>query len=187
MKNSIQERSGFSLIEVVIAMGIATFALISIFGLFSTSLTTNKDASTQQEGFEVERVLPAWLAGTNSTNPNSIYYPGTLFTTLYPGKGSAGIYVYTATNQGIVSTVVTNTAPPTLASSFGMVYYVTLRASSNAPTNIFVNGVSAQASDWNSWPALPVTARVFQIPNPLNTNSVTNALPTMIFDFVIPR
>ena len=186
MKNSIQERSGFSLIEVVIAMGIATFALISIFGLFSTSLTTNKDASTQQEGFEVERVLPSRLMDTNFQTACNLT-PANLFTTLYPGKGSSGVFVYTATNQTGISTIITNNPPPTLASSFGMVYYVKLSASSNAPTNVFVNGTAAQAADWNSWPGLPVTARVYQIPNPLNTNSVTNSVPTMIFDFIIPR
>jgi type II secretory pathway pseudopilin PulG len=181
VKSLSHDRDGFSLIEVVIAMGIATFALISIFGLFSTSLTTSKDASSQQEGFEVERVIPSILAGTNFTNVNG------LLNDLYGGAGSVNVFVYTATNDsGGVSTVVTNTAPKYISDSYGLVYCVKLGPSTNAPPNVFTNAAYNPSSlDLQTWPSVPVTARVYPFTG--STNTLSNAVPTMIFDFIIPR
>jgi len=49
----------FSLIEVVVSLGIISFALISIIGLFSVGLKTNKESSDQIDAANTASLLMA--------------------------------------------------------------------------------------------------------------------------------
>ncbi len=49
--------TAFSMIEVVVALGIVSFALISIFGLFSLGLKTNKESSDQIQAADLTSLL----------------------------------------------------------------------------------------------------------------------------------
>ena len=49
----------FSLIEVVLALGVVAIALVGIFSLFSTSLKTNRETTDRQEGIDLHRASTA--------------------------------------------------------------------------------------------------------------------------------
>jgi uncharacterized protein (TIGR02598 family) len=44
MRGSFPFRSGFSLVEVTLALGIAAFCLIAVFGLMPVGVQTNRNA-----------------------------------------------------------------------------------------------------------------------------------------------
>ena len=69
--------AGFSLVEVVLAVGIVGFALLSIFSLFSVSLQTNNATIEQVEALSAVKALPAVLQSVKdtSTPPNQGFIP----------------------------------------------------------------------------------------------------------------
>jgi type II secretory pathway pseudopilin PulG len=52
-------RSGFSLVEVVIALGITAFSLVAVFGLLPVALNTNRDSVQQTEAADLLSLLEA--------------------------------------------------------------------------------------------------------------------------------
>ena len=178
---------GFSLIEVVIAIGISTFALLSIFGLFNTSLSANKDASAQQEGLEMVRAIPARLQDSNFNANLLSNIPTTLFSGASPVTNARiPLYVYqtnTVSNPvsvPVYTTVISDKIPSNAAITPGLQFLVLLGASTNMPTNVF-------STNADLWPGYPLTATVYQSSSWTATNSMSNKVPTMIFDFILPR
>ena len=47
MKRSINSQGAFSLVEVTLALGIAAFCLIAVFGLVPVGVQTNRNATSQ--------------------------------------------------------------------------------------------------------------------------------------------
>ena len=183
----------FSLIEVVIAIGIVSFALLGIFSLFTASLKTNKDASAQQEGFEIQRMLLSKMQDTNQFTPTAL---ANMWKTNYafsPSKTNI-FFVYNTNNISAPGapfvTVLTNNATGYMLGN-GNLYYVLILPSSNFPTNIFTKaGVSYTASDFTNWPSLPLHATVYSIPTPSSTTNaafISNSTPVVSFDFIIPK
>jgi hypothetical protein len=56
-----QPGAGFSLVEVVLAIGIVSFALLAIFGLFGNALQSKAETLSQQEVLGLTRSLPEFL------------------------------------------------------------------------------------------------------------------------------
>ena len=57
---------GFSLVEVVLSLGIAAFALIAIFGLLPVGLTSNRDSIDQSAASQLAVLLDEDLRSTKS-------------------------------------------------------------------------------------------------------------------------
>ena len=181
-------RDAFSLIEVVIAIGVVAVALLGIFGLFSTSLKTNKDSSSQQEGFEVERMLISKFQDTNFTVNGALLSNMFASNYTYATPRTNFFFVYASNTSGSLVTVMTNKAPVNYSTTNGTLYYALILQTSNFPTNLFTKSNSTyQPSDWPSWPSLPVHATVYSIPTPSATNTITNSVPVISFDFIIPK
>lgn len=184
--------NAFSLIEVVIAIGIVSFALLGIIGLFSATLKTNKDASAQQEGFEIQRMLTSKMQDTNQFTPTLLT---NMFKTNYvfsPAHTNI-FFIYNTNNSSTPGappvTVLTNSANNYVMRN-GTLYYVMILPSSNFPANIFTkSGPSFQATDWPNWPSLPLHAIVYSIPTPTSTSAafISNSTPVISFDFIIPK
>jgi len=90
------QRAGFSLVEVTLALGVAAFCLVAVFGLLPVGLSSNQTAITQTTAASVAAQIAADLhatppsAGTSalgfkipaagggaSTNPQVLYFTAT--------------------------------------------------------------------------------------------------------------
>ena len=65
---------GFSLVEVVIALGITAFCLVAVFGLLPIGLNVNRDSVQQTEAANLVSLIDGDLRsapkGTNAKSPN---------------------------------------------------------------------------------------------------------------------
>jgi type II secretory pathway pseudopilin PulG len=191
--SDLRRSDAFSLIEVVIAIGIASFALLSMFSLFSTSLKSNKDASAQQEGFEVERMITSYFQDTNFMTTSAL---SALMLNTFQKNRTNSYFIYTTTNgsgnPGGITTVLTNAPALTSINYSGTLYYVLISGSPNISASTFSGfaGVGATPlTSFPSWPSLPLHATVYAIPstNSTNASSLSNSAPVISFDFVIPK
>jgi uncharacterized protein (TIGR02598 family) len=66
MRKPLFARSGFTMTEIVMALGIAAFCLIGIFGLLSVGLQSSQSSSEQTA---VAQVMTAIVADLQSTRP----------------------------------------------------------------------------------------------------------------------
>jgi uncharacterized protein (TIGR02598 family) len=90
MKRSIALDTAFSLVEVTLALGIAAFCLIAIFGLMPVGVQTNRNATSQTAATNIIAAVVADLRATPKgsstssqfsvtfgTNPPPMYFDGT--------------------------------------------------------------------------------------------------------------
>jgi uncharacterized protein (TIGR02598 family) len=61
--------AAFSLVELTLALGIAAFCLIAVFGLMPVSVQTNRNATSQTAGTNIIAAVVADLRATPLTNP----------------------------------------------------------------------------------------------------------------------
>ena len=81
MKLTISRLNAFSLVEVVLAVGIAAFCLLSIMALFPTSLATNQITIQQTVNTNLVAAIAADLRATPVTSTDSPRYGITIPTT----------------------------------------------------------------------------------------------------------
>jgi uncharacterized protein (TIGR02598 family) len=67
-------KSGFSLVEVTLALGIAAFCLIAVFGLLPVGVQTNRNATSQTAATNILAAVVADLRATPLTNATSVQY-----------------------------------------------------------------------------------------------------------------
>lgn len=63
--------SGFSLVEVTLALGIAAFCLIALIGLMPVGIQTNRNATSQTRATNIMAAVIADLRATPKTNTTS--------------------------------------------------------------------------------------------------------------------
>jgi len=91
MKLASRGTRSFSLVEVTLAVGIAAFCLIAVFGLVPVGVQTNRNATSQTAATSIVAAVVADLRATPKTNAISTQFGITLGTnaTLYfDGTGS---------------------------------------------------------------------------------------------------
>jgi uncharacterized protein (TIGR02598 family) len=84
--------AGFSLVEVTLALGIAAFCLIAVFGLLPVGVQTNRNASSQTAATSIIAAVIADLRATLKSSPTSSQF-GIAFgtnTTLYFDSAEQG-------------------------------------------------------------------------------------------------
>jgi uncharacterized protein (TIGR02598 family) len=64
MKRSIRVAAAFSLVEVTLALGIAAFCLIAVFGLLPVGVQTNRNATSQTRATNIMGAVVADLRAT---------------------------------------------------------------------------------------------------------------------------
>jgi len=82
-------RSGFSLVEVTIALGIASFCLIAIFGLLPTGLNSNKAALEQTAATSLLTAVDADLRAAPNPPPGGSGQSSAEFQIDIPAAGGA--------------------------------------------------------------------------------------------------
>ncbi|MFZ4779041.1 MAG: hypothetical protein ACOYM3_27055, partial [Terrimicrobiaceae bacterium] len=84
----------FSLIEVVLALGLISFALVAIMGLLPTALNSQQQAVNQAFGAQALNDVSQALQGAYTTNNGASYtFPAPLRDVLV-GSGSASLSLY---------------------------------------------------------------------------------------------
>src|SRR5664279_3775732 len=110
--------AGFSLVEVTLALGVAAFCLIGLFGLLPLGVQTNQSSSSQTAAASVLSSVVADLRATPKTNPTSLQYEitfGAVKILYVDGEGRA---VVPANGNAIPRYRVTITFPPSPSGSF---------------------------------------------------------------------
>jgi uncharacterized protein (TIGR02598 family) len=80
--------SGFSLVELTLAIGIAGFCLIAVFGLMPVGVQANRNATSQTAATNiVASVIADMRATTSSTSPQYGVRFGTATTLYFDGAG----------------------------------------------------------------------------------------------------
>jgi uncharacterized protein (TIGR02598 family) len=78
----------FSLVEVTLALGIAGFCLIAIFGLMPVGVQTNRNATSQTAATDIiASVIADMRSTTSSTSPQYLITFGTAKTLYVDGAG----------------------------------------------------------------------------------------------------
>jgi uncharacterized protein (TIGR02598 family) len=111
-----QPRAGFSLVEVVTALGIAAFCLLTLLGLLAVGVTSNKGTINQSIAVNIATAVAADLRATplNTqyyTTSEILYSPRFRFTLPYSGMQT--VYV---SDQGTPVTAVGANLPAGTAS-----------------------------------------------------------------------
>jgi len=82
--------SGFSLVELTLALGIAAFCLIAVFRLMPVGLQTNRNATSQTAATNIMAAVVSDLRATPKANPTSAQFAitfGTNATLYFDGSG----------------------------------------------------------------------------------------------------
>jgi uncharacterized protein (TIGR02598 family) len=88
MKRSTICASAFSLVELTLAIGIAAFCLIAVFGLMPVGVQTNRNATSQTAATNIiASVIADMRATTSSTSPQYGITFGTAKTLYFDGAG----------------------------------------------------------------------------------------------------
>lgn len=66
--------AAFSLVEVTLALGIAAFCLIAVFGLIPVAALTNRNATSQTRATNITAAVIADLRATPRTNNSSLQF-----------------------------------------------------------------------------------------------------------------
>ena len=74
MSRSFPSKPGFSLVEVTLALGIAAFCLITVFGLIPVGVQTNRNATSQTAATNIVAAVVADLRATPTTSTTSTQY-----------------------------------------------------------------------------------------------------------------
>jgi len=78
-----QFTSAFSLVELTLALGIAAFCLIAVFGLMPVAVLTSRNATSQTRATNIMAAVVADLRGTPTANTTSAQF-GIIFGTNPP-------------------------------------------------------------------------------------------------------
>lgn len=94
--------ASFTLVEVVVAMGIFTFALVVVLGLLNVALSTNKQSSDQIQAANIASLLVATrrAAPTNTGSYLSSFALTNLNQGLFTNTTVVGLDGTTSTNSG---------------------------------------------------------------------------------------
>jgi len=74
MSRSFSSKPGFSLVEVTLALGIAAFCLIALFGLIPVGVQTNRNATSQTAATNIAAAVVADLRATPTNSTTSTQY-----------------------------------------------------------------------------------------------------------------
>ncbi|MDX2082202.1 MAG: hypothetical protein SFU53_15565 [Terrimicrobiaceae bacterium] len=161
------KKAAFSLVEIVLALGIIGIALLAIFGLFGTALRSNSETLSQQEVLGLSRSFTDFLRSTNS---------GAGFTNVYDWvrnpSNAPELYSFALSNgvftNGVFGTSLSSTS---IEGRPGRLYRMVIGLSPNLPirpagTNIqrpVPSDLPANPGSYTNDAALGVQVRAFMV------------------------
>jgi uncharacterized protein (TIGR02598 family) len=141
-----QFRSAFSLVEVVLALGVISFAILAILGVFPVGLSTGHSAQDETRAPQIAQMILSSLAGQASTQFNNVFIPLPSNQTLAvdltssASPGTPNLYadnngqlVTTAANATYAVTIITDNAPTGFDTGYANKVTVVVAWPANAP------------------------------------------------------
>lgn len=156
----------FSLVEVVIALGIVSFALLAIFALFGSSLRSASETISQQEVLGITRALGDCLGSTNS----GFGYDKVL---TWVGGSDPGLFAFVTTN-GTVTIGLSGSD----TNRVGRLFRIVPTLSTNVPGIAKVDDLSTNAF-------IPLSVKIYQVP--VAGVSISNVMPVFTYDTSVFR
>ena len=110
MNIGLRVRRAFTLVEVVVALGIVSFAIIAVLGIFPLALTSNRSGMNEARAAQLVRAITGTIDAQCATFNNIDCYGQTLdLTSLKPGDSPRLLYAaYAEPNQPTISTSTTD-------------------------------------------------------------------------------
>jgi hypothetical protein len=201
----------FTLVEVVLAIGVVAFALLAIFGLFSSSLQSERQTADQIEALNATKALPAFLQTVHVPpqgqgfatvysmvqNPTPIASPPPIYAYSVPaavgtGNGPGQSVILLASDPALTATSGTTAA----AARQGRLFGVYLTVSPNFPVGsvAYPTGANLPASPSPSLSPSPATgylegglavqAKVYAVPQ-INLAPPSAASPVLTYDLMV--
>lgn len=172
-------RSAFTLVEVVISLGIVSFALLAIFALFGTSLRSASETVSQQEILGITRSLADVLRSGTSTTSGSNAGLGYKVVSEWVENGSYPVLLAFSGTDGIVKTGTNITAADTaLSQRSGRLYRLVPSLSRNVPGISSFNDLANQAF-------IPLQIKIYEVPT-LETGT-NNRQPVFTYETSVFR
>jgi type II secretory pathway pseudopilin PulG len=215
MKIDFKKPTGFSLVEVVLALGITSFALLVIFAMFNSPLQLSSAITEQQEAVGIARALPGWLKDQVQNQHN---FPGIYGWVQTPVATTAtpAIYAFCLPSVGaatspnaparvVVCNATDSTSMAGASSRQGRLFGIYLTISPNYPVETTGGTVASPGTasltgfaDYKAYilgnttitpthgnPMLAVQAAIYALPGTTATPGKT-AYPSLTYDVVIP-
>jgi uncharacterized protein (TIGR02598 family) len=114
MRASDGKNVAFSLVEVTLALGVAAFCLIAVFGLMPVGVQTNRNATSQTAATNIVAAVVADLRATPSANSTSSQFGITFGTNAILYFDSTGQFTTSLdANSRYQLNVTWNGSPPT--------------------------------------------------------------------------
>jgi uncharacterized protein (TIGR02598 family) len=114
MKARNCKNAAFSLVEVTLALGVAAFCLIAVFGLMPMGVQTNRNATSQTAATNIIAAVVSDLRATPTSNSTSTQFGITFGTNATLYFDSAGQFSTSmGTNSRYQLNVTWNGSPPT--------------------------------------------------------------------------
>ena len=106
IKDASKNRWGFSLVELTLALGVASVCLIAIFGLLPVGLQANQDAAEQVAAADTLAAVITDLDATPATIPRGQVTASPKFGINIPASPASGRAIWTLffTKEGLFST-----------------------------------------------------------------------------------
>lgn len=183
-------KAGFSLVEIVLAVGIVSIALLAIFGLFGSSLQSNAETLSQHEVMGVTRSSVDFLQATNG---------GAGFTNVFDWvktpSSAPEMYAYATANGTFAIGLGSNGAFMDAADQRpARLFRLVLALSPNMPLrdatgNLIprpsVSDLPASAADYTNDAVLALQIKAYSIPDP--AADITKFQPIFTYDTTIRR
>ena len=119
---------GFSLIEVVLAIGVVGFAIVAILGIFPTALATNRSAGNEGRAAQLVRAISSTIDAQSNSFSNINCYGLTLdLTSLKTATGAPPQLLYASYPSPQQPTISTSKTDAT--------YTIELRFNNDPPLN----------------------------------------------------
>jgi uncharacterized protein (TIGR02598 family) len=83
--------SAFTLVEVSLAMGVASFCLLSVLGLVPVGITSNQNASEQTAAVGIATAISADFHGTHTVSTSSVSSATSRFGFVIPPAGGSSV------------------------------------------------------------------------------------------------
>jgi uncharacterized protein (TIGR02598 family) len=114
---SLRRAHAFSLVEVAIALGIAGFCLLAVFGLMPIGVQTNRNATSQSAASNVMAAVVADMRAAPKTTSTSSQYgialsPNSTTTLYFDGQGQFGTSPGVNSRYRLTVNIPTNPAGP---------------------------------------------------------------------------